>query len=88
MLRSRKAMIAGAFDGMAIAGSFADTALAVPGANPNSPAYYGPNLHQGGVRRRDDRLRRLARRHRLHQDRHDDHPLHQRNRLAGDPHLR
>jgi len=43
MLRIRKALIAGAFAGMAVAGTLAGTALAVPGANPNDPAYYGPN---------------------------------------------
>ena len=43
MLRSRKAMIAGAFAGMALAGTLAGTALAVPGQNPNDPLYYGPN---------------------------------------------
>jgi len=43
MLRIRKAMIAGAFAGVALTATLAGTALAGPGDNPNNPAYYGPD---------------------------------------------
>jgi hypothetical protein len=42
MLRSSKALIAGAVAGIAFAGTLAGTALAGPGVNPNDPATYGP----------------------------------------------
>jgi phage baseplate assembly protein gpV len=43
MPRIRKALIAGAVAGLALAGGLAGPAAAVPGQNPNDPAYYGPD---------------------------------------------
>lgn len=40
MVRIRKALIASVISGLALTG-LAGPAMAVPGANPNDPAYYG-----------------------------------------------